>query len=195
MPDRKNPTRSLTPEEERQVFKTGFILSGGAITFMVASLLLVAYDVINLYPSKMNADILKGFAPRVEYALRYQTLLVSWLLFNVLITIYGRLTTRALNPLDEKTETSVQMIKCILTNSLESIVLSVFLQLIFVASAQPESVLKYIPLINIIQFVGRIAFFAGYPLKRAFGYMCTVWPNVILCAFNIYKLGEFVLGY
>lgn len=192
--ERKNPTRSLTPAEVKQVMRTGLILSVGAIAFMIVSLVLVGFDIVNLYPNKMNADILKGFAARTEYTLRYQTLLVTWLLANVLITIYGRITTKALNPLDENTETSVQMIKCILTNSFESIIISVFSQLIFVTFAEPAAVLKFIPLINIIQFIGRLAFFAGYPLKRAFGYMCTIWPNIILCAFNTYKLGEFMLG-
>lgn len=190
--ERSNPTRSLTPEEEKQVFKTGFILASGAIIFMLVSLGLVASELISLYPEKMNAEKLKGFATRVEYTLRYQTLLVTWLLVNVLITIYGRITTRALNPLDEKTETSVLMINRILSNSFESIIISVLLQLTFVTFAEPATVLKYIPLINIIQLVGRLTFFAGYPLKRAFGYMCTLWPNIIMCVFNVYKLAEFV---
>lgn len=172
----------------------GAILGVGSTLFMLGSLLLVWNEVISLHPKKMNAEILKGFAPRVEYALRYQTLLVTWLLINVCLTMFNRVKSRAFNPLDETTETGVQMINRVLTNSFESIVISVLAQLIFVSFAEPATILKLIPLINIIQFIGRVTFLAGYPLRRAFGYMCTLWPNLLLCSFNAYKLCEFMFG-
>lgn len=182
----------LTKEGRQRVIKVGFVLSASALLFMLGLALLVYKDFVRFYPSNMRAETLKGFASRMEYALRYQTLLVFWLMFNILITIYGRLTTKALNPLDETTEDNVQLLKNVLTNSFESVVVSVFSQLIFISFAEPELILTTIPLINIIQFIGRVAFFAGYPLHRAFGYQCTIIPNLILNIYNMYRLGSFV---
>lgn len=190
--NRKSYNRPLSAEDRRKVFKTGAVLSAAAFIFQVGLYLLVIFDVLNLHPKQMKEETLKGFSSRVEYALRYQTLLVFWLFFNVIVAIYGRLTTKAINPLDESTEAHVQIFKNVLTNSFESVVISVFSQLIFVSFAEPITVLKMIPLINIVQFVGRVTFFAGYPLKRAFGYQCTALPNLILNLYNMYKLGSFV---
>lgn len=184
--------RPLSEDDIKRVMKIGLILSLSAIVFMLGFAVLVHYDAVKLYPETTKVESLKGFASRVEYALRYQTLLVFWLTFNILATIYGRITTKALNPLDEKTEEKVQLFKNILTNSFESIVVSIFSQLIFVSFAEPAVILKFIPLINIVTFIGRVAFFAGYPLKRAFGYHCTLVPNTILTIYNMVKLGSFL---
>lgn len=190
--NRKSYNRPMTADDRRQFMKVGAVLATAALIFQVGLYLLVNFETVNLYPKQMTAENLKGFSSRIEYALRYQTLLIFWLLFNVFATIYGRLTTKAINPLDEKTEERVQIFKNVLTNSFESVVISVFSQLIFVSFAEPMTVLKMIPLINIVQFVGRVAFFAGYPMQRAFGFNCTVLPNVILNCYNLYRLGSFV---
>lgn len=190
--NRKSYNRPLSAEDRSRVFKTGAVMSAAAVTFQVGLYLLVLFDVLKLHPKQMKEETLKGFSSRVEYALRYQTLLVFWLLFNVIVTIYGRVVTKALNPLDDSTEAKVQIFKNVLTNSFESVVISVFSQLIFVSFAEPITVLKLIPLINIVQFVGRVTFFAGYPLKRAFGFNCTALPNIIMNVYNMYKLGSFL---
>lgn len=184
--------RPLSEDEMQQVFKVGAMLSIGAVVFMGLTTILVHTETIRLYPSSMSVEIVRGYAGRVEYALRYQTLLVSWLLFNVLATIYGRLSTKSINPLDSTTEDQVTAHKMILTNSFEQIVISVFAQLIFVSFASPEAILKFIPAVNIIQFVGRIAFFAGYPLKRAFGFQCSIVPNIVLVLYSLYKFFSFL---
>lgn len=177
------------------MFKVGMILMGSATIFMIGFFALTHYDITRLHPKSTTPEKLQGFASRVEYALRYQSLLVFWLVFNILATIFVRLSTLAINPLDETTEHRAQMMKFILTNSFESIVVSIFSQLIFVSYAEPVTVLKYIPLINIIQFVGRVAFLAGYPLRRAFGYHCTSLPTLVLTVYNLYKLGSFLEVY
>lgn len=187
--------RPMTKAEEKEVVKTGAILVVSSLLFMSVFALLVHFETIRLYPSTMNVDMVKGYAGRVEFTLRYQTLLVSWLLFAILNTIYGRLTNMAINPLDETKEPIVQSRKNILTNSLEQIVLSLFSQLIFVSFASPEAILKVIPLVNIIQFVGRITFQIGYPLKRAFGFQCSQLPTIFLVLYNLYKFFAFLVGY
>lgn len=185
-------SRPLSATEEEKIMKVGGVLVASAMTFMIGLGLLVHFDHVNLAPKEMKVEALKGFAGRAEYALRYQTLLVFWLFVNVILTIYGRVTTKALNPLDERTEQNVEMFKRILTNSFEQIVLSVFAQMTFVSFAEPETILKFIPFINIVQFVGRVSFMAGYPLYRAFGFNCSFVPTIVLIFYNLYSFGSFI---
>lgn len=175
--------------------KAALVLGGMAIIFMLGCAGLVHYDILKLHPKSTVADNLAGFSIRLEYTVRYQTLLIFWLLFNTLITIAARFKTMALDPLDEKSECKVQAFKNVLTNSFESIVVSVFSQLIFISYAEPHIILKYIPFMNVIQFIGRVAFFAGYPNKRAFGFQCTILPNIVMSLFNVYYLGRFLEFY
>lgn len=189
---RKSYTRPVTGEEERKLIKIASVAIASAITFMVVLALLIHFEHISLAPKDVKAESLRGFASRAEYAIRFQVLLVFNLLFNIFFTIYGRITTKAYNPLAEETEQHVELFKRILANSFEQTVLSVFTQLAFVSFAEPETVLKFIPYINIVQFVGRIAFFAGYPMHRAFGFNCTFTPTIILNVYNLYKFGSFI---
>ena len=176
------------------MFRNGAILSAAAFLFMGLFTLLVHLETIKLYPASMTVETVRGFSFRIEYALRYQTLLVTWLLFNVMATIFGRLSTKAINPLDSSSEENVQVHKNILTNTVEQTLVSVFAQLIFVSFASPEAVLKFIPLINIIFFIGRIAFFFGYPLKRALGFQMTVVPTIVLVIYNFVKFFSFIFN-
>lgn len=191
----KGYNRALSQEDEKRVIKIGIILAVAAFLFMSGFALFVHYDIVKLHPPSMSTEMVKGYAGRVELALRYQTLLVLWLMFNVMVIIYYRLTTKALNPLDERTEQRIQLFKNILTNSFETIIISVFSQLIFVSFATPATILKFIPLVNVIQFVGRATFYAGYPLFRSFGFVCTIFPNILMTAYNVYKFGSFIGAY
>lgn len=184
--------RQSSEERFEAVLKVGLVLAVSSLIFMTGFYLLVFYDVIQLYPKGWNEDLIKGFALKAEYTLRYQTLLMFWLLFSIFATIYGRIASKAINPLEERTEGRVAMFKSTLTNSFEQIFLSVVTQLIFVSFADSVMVLKYIPLVNVVQFIGRIAFFAGYPMKRSFGFLCTVLPTIVLNFYNVFKLGSFV---
>lgn len=190
--EHKNYNRELTADETKQVFRTGGILACLSFLFMGVMSLLNHFEAFRLFPSTVDEEIIRGYAGRVEFALRYQTLLVFWLMFNVLATIYCRISRLAINPLDEKSEQQVQMYKNILTNSYEQIVLSVFAQLIYISFASPQCILKTIPLVNIIQFIGRITFFAGYPMKRSFGFICTSFPTTILVLYDLYKFFSFL---
>lgn len=149
-------------------------------------------DVLRLYPRKFDVKSLTGFNSRFEYCLRYQTLLFFWLVFNVHTVIYARITKKALNPLVDSTEKHAQMQKNILTNSFEQIMISAFLQLAFASFADPESVLKFIPAVNVVQFIGRIAFYFGYPMYRTLGVSLTMTPNLLLLCFNVYRFGSFL---
>lgn len=177
---------------EAQFKKIAGGLAIAAFIFMGSFLLLVQVDVIKLYPSSSSAETLNTFGEKAEFAFHYQTLLVLWLIFNVFVVIYGRMIHKSINPLETKTEEYIQIYKNTLTNSFETIVISVMAQLVFISFASPTAVLKFIPMVNIIQFIGRIAFLAGYPFYRSFGFLCTIIPSIVLVLYSVFKLGSFI---
>lgn len=193
MPFGKLTSDPSSPDGDGIVLGTGLLACAAVLQAIVAAF--VHSDVIKLHPSTVTEKSLKEFPARIEYAFHYQTLLALWLLFNVMTTMFKRAASGAMNPMDETTEVRVKSIKAVLTNSLESIVLSVLLQLIFVSFAAPGCVLKCIPLINIIQFFGRITHYAGYPMYRGFGFSLTLMPNLLMAGYNLYKFGAFLQLY
>lgn len=179
-------------DEDRAIFRKAGFLSVCAILLVMSLGLLVHYDKVQLHPSNTTPEMLKGFSARIEYSLRFQTLYVTWLMFNVFATIHGRMRNMALNPLVESTEAPMLGLKNILTNSFEQFIISAFSQLILVSFAMPETVLRVIPLVNILQLIGRITFFIGYPKLRSFGMVCTLIPNAVMVGYNLYRLVGFM---
>lgn len=180
-------------QEYEPHFKTAYYLIGAAVGVMLVSFLLVCYDVVSFAPAVGTRNFSQNFGDKLQFTLKYQTLLVAWMVFNVMATIFVRIKNMAVNPLDDEPEKIVIPMRMILTNSLESIFISSLSQMIYITFVSTESVLKYIPLVNLLQFIGRIAFMYGYPMKRAFGYWLTLWPNLILNVINIYYLLIYIL--
>lgn len=162
-----------------------WLIIGGVVYFALN-------DTMKLYPNTIKLDALRGFNSRAEYSLRYQTLLYLWLVFNVHAVMYTRLTKKALNPLVDSTEKHAQMQKNILANSFEQIVTSSFLQLAFASFADATLVMKLIPAVNVVQFLGRIAFFVGYPMYRTLGFSLTMTPNLLMLGYNLYRFGAYL---
>lgn len=163
-----------------------------SIVFMGGVFYLAFMDIIKFYPNSIKMESLRGFNSRGEFALRYQTLLYGWLVFNVYSVMFVRVTKTALNPLVESTEKHTHSIKNILANSFEQIVISSFLQFGFVSFADPALTMKLIPVINMTQLLGRIFFFLGYPLYRTFGFSLTMMPNTALFCYNFFKFGAYL---
>lgn len=173
----------------KRIALAAFLLS---LTIIVGVIYFSVHEVIRLAPSSIRAETLKGFSARAEYALRYQTLLFGWLVFNVYAVIFTRLRRGALNPLVDSTEKHAQQMKNILTNSMEQIFLSSMLQLAFASFAEPTLFKNLVPAVNIVQFFGRIAFFFGYPYYRTLGYTLTSVPNTLMLGYNLYKFGSYL---
>lgn len=192
---RTTTVRPLKASELARLARIALVAFFLSISLMVGFFYLVMNDIVKLYPSIVTVEYLKGYSSRAEYALRYQTLLYFWLIFNIHSVIYVRISKKALNPLVESTEKHAQKQKNILTNSFEQIILSSVLQLIFVSFADHSHTMKLIPAINIVQFVGRIAFFAGYPYYRTFGVSLTMLPNTLLAGYNLYQFGSYMNFY
>lgn len=189
---REDPSRSLSEDEFQLLRKIAGGLGILAFVFMGSFFLLVHNDVVRLHPSNSGPESLGNFAEKAEFALHYQSLLALWLLFNILATLYGRITRRAVNPLHAKTEELVAFHKNVLTNSYEQVLLSVLAQLVFISFASPAAIVKYIPMVNIIMIVGRVTFFAGYPFYRTFGFLLSIVPTTVLVLYDIFKFGSYI---
>lgn len=75
---------------------------------------------------------------------------------------------------------------------MEQVFLSAMLQLAFASFAEPALIKNLIPAVNVVQFVGRIAFFFGYPYYRTLGYVLTSFPNTLLLGYNVFKFGSYL---
>lgn len=182
--------RSTSGEQNKRQMKIAVLLSILGALLAICLAFLIYKDIISLHPKSMKPEALKSFVSKLEYTVRYQALLACWLLFAVFATMFGRAKNKALNPLELGTEGSIQSYKNILQNSLEQIVIAVLGQFAFISYAEPSTVLKFIPLINILLLIGRIAFFVGYPLKRGVGMGITTFINTALIIYVIYRLGS-----
>lgn len=176
--------------ENDRVMKIGAIAITCSCTLQAILFYCCFKEIIKFGQHDATVESLQDFGARVQFAVRHQTPLLLWLVYNILAVIRVRVQKLAINPLDESTEHIVQARKNILTNSYEQLVLSMFLQLAFVGFADASLTMRLIPLINLLQFFGRIAFFIGYPLYRAFGFLLTVLPNQIMLVYNVYKYGS-----
>lgn len=190
--------RTKISEEDRKVYRIAMMLIAASTVILLGSFFLVYYDKISIHAAPENIDSFNNnILERLLYTFKYQTLLIFWLLFNVLATIFVRIRSMSIDPLNEDTESHPPLVgmKNILTNSLESIFICVMSQIIYVCFAHPVYVLKFIPLVNYLVFIGRITYMLGYPMKRSFGYHLTGWPNIALNVYNLYKFGSFAHFY
>lgn len=184
--------RPIVGEDWKKLFKVASASMAAAFAFMSIIFVLAYNNILKLYPSDMYAAELGTYMDRVQYAIRYQTLLILWLIINVHLVMYVRLTKKAVNPLTASTEHHCQAVKAVLTNSCEQILISLFAQLMVISYASPMTVLTMIPAINVVQFIGRVAFYFGYPIYRSFGMMLTLLPNTIMIFYGLFKFGDFI---
>lgn len=85
--------------------------------------------------------------------------------------------------------------KNILANTMEQTLLTIGSQLVLIAFASPKMLLNYIPFMNICFVVGRIAFWAGYPKYRAFGFCLSFIPSAFaikLCWFSALGISKWL---
>jgi len=162
---------------------------------MLASLVFVGTVTWVVWTGRVNlagnvtAEKLTGFGVKSEFVFRYQILSVLWLLFNVQAVIYNRLKVpQALDPLSGH-ESATQANRNILQNSVEQLLITLITQLSVISYLSGYYVIRVIPLMNLFYFIGRIAFFIGYPRYRTFGFITTQVPPLIAAAFAAYRFG------
>jgi hypothetical protein len=135
---------------------------------------------------KINIFQMSTYWHKLEFVLCYQTLGISWILFNMFYVISKRCKSEAINPMSGNEELT-QMARNIMSNSLEQFIMSSFAQIISISFVEANILIKIIPLINFLFIFGRLTFFLGYPKYRTFGFLCTAIPNTLLINYNLIK--------
>lgn len=78
----------------------------------------------------------------------------------------------------------------ILQNTFEQFILSAFAQFILISFLDEVWTLRTIPWINFLLLIGRITFYIGYPMYRAFGMFCGFIPTMGMICVAVYKFFE-----
>lgn len=156
----------------------------GAFTAVFVLYITYSYN-INLSPN-ITANDLIDFSSKLKFLFQYLTLGLTWLLLSVYFVVKVRVFSIAMNPMFGY-EHLTQAAKNNLTNSLEQFLLSSVSQLILITYIDSTVIIKLIPVINLLFFIGRIAFWFGYPQYRAFGFSLTLIPNSLMVCFNLFK--------
>jgi hypothetical protein len=134
-----------------------------------------------------SSVVLSSYWHKLEFVVCYQTIGISWILFNMFYVISKRIKTKAIDPTDPESEANVLVAKNIMQNSIEQFLMSAFAQIISISFIDKSILIKVIPLINILFVIGRITFWLGYPKYRTFGFMCSAIPNTLLINYNLIK--------
>jgi len=134
-----------------------------------------------------NSVQISSYWHKLEFVVCYQTIGISWILFNMFYVISKRCNTKAIDPLDKEAEEEVAVAKNIMQNSIEQFLMSAFAQIISISFLDKSILIKVIPLINLLFVLGRVTFWLGYPKYRTFGFMCSAIPNTLLINYNLIK--------
>ncbi|KAI1279040.1 hypothetical protein HDE_14117 [Halotydeus destructor] len=149
-----------------------------------------SYHLVNTGVLKLGgatqAATLKNFSAKAEFTVRYWILPMVWIVLAIFNVGRGRGKHNALNPLTAN-EPLVQVQKNILTNSIEQTLFTFGVQLSMLPYLTADQVLKFIPLINVLFFVGRFLFAIGYPNYRSTGFGMTHFPTLFACMWTFYK--------
>lgn len=121
------------------------------------------------------------------FALRWQALSGTTLLFSIFRVGFARGRTGAIDPLSGDSDAKIAAYTRPLQNTLEQLLLNVVGQLALSTYLEPQN-LRLIPALVLAFVVGRILFFIGYPNKRGAGFMLTFFPTIATYLANLYFL-------
>lgn len=184
-PEPRSQGQHHIPTHIKVIAVIAFIVS----TVLVAVTAKLAWDGKLTVLSIKNVDIkkLQTFGEKLQFAAKYWSLPLFWLLTRWQVVVYKRVTTRAVDPLSEN-EDIVHESNQILNNSMEQILMSIISQVSLIAYLSSQQTVALIPLINVWHLIGRIAFWIGYPKYRTFGVMSTLTPTVMSVGYCLYQL-------
>lgn len=165
--------------------KVAFFLGLVSASFItsVAVYLVQTGDYLILPPKPVYYP--QSFASKLEFSARYWILGVVWLLFSMTHVMMRRIYG-AMNPL-AGTEGIVVKAKNILSNSMEQFFASLVVQVSAITYFSGDEVVRCIPIMNVMYFIGRAAYWFGYPKYRTFGFCVTFFPTIVVAAYTLYK--------
>jgi len=154
----------------------------------ILSIIILDDKYLNLnFGGNMSAVQISSYWHKLEFVLCYQSLGISWILFNMFYIISKRIKSGSPDPMEGNSDAGVQEAKNIMQNSIEQFLMSAFAQIISISFMDKSLLIKVIPMINILFLIGRITFWLGYPKYRTFGFMCSAVPNTLIINYNLIK--------
>ena len=154
-------------------------LVGTVLLLVGLATLPLAYNLVDngtvRLSGRIRANDLKTYSSRLDFTSRYFVLVASWLVINVLYAITRRVKTGVADPTVDQPE-PILVANNILRNSIDQAIIIVLAQLALIPFLTGSQTIKFIPLINIVWFAGRVTFFLGYPGYRGFGWAWTFAP-------------------
>ena len=160
-----------------------FAFAAASLVTAVAVHLVLTGQFLVLPPNPLFTP--QSFASKLEFTARYWILGGIWILFSMCHVMLKRMFS-GFDPLSGS-ETLIAKSNNILRNSIEQLFLSIIVQVSAITYFSGEEVLRCIPIVNAMYFVGRIAFWFGYPKYRTFGFCLTIFPTTLLCMYSVYK--------
>jgi len=182
---------NLTPEEREiylQYTRRGLFLTAFATAFLSFFVYLVIDDILT-FSGPMKAQDLSDFASRLKFLFRFQTLNLFWLMFCMYWVISKRMGTPAVERVIEYDHLTA-LAQRHFTNTIEQYLMSLLSQLILITYLDASNIIRYIPAINVLFFIGRFTFWIGYPKHRTFGFMINNFALLATVAYNLYKFGQ-----
>ena len=169
----------------------GLLLIGG-IVFMYMITNQVVNGKLKLSPNGLNRfNNLTTFVDKLQFTLLHLTFPAFLLQVQVLLTIFKRLSTMAVDPSPEN-DKHVFRANSILRNYFEQFIISAFAQFALISHLSAKQTLQYIPLMNLFFVIGRVTFYLGYPRSRSFGFMLNMLPSLYALVLSAYEFLVFV---
>jgi len=161
-----------------------WILHGLAILVVPGAILLAKEGYLPRFTLRTDSADIVTFSDRVFFTFEWFVLIAVWLAFSVAWVIRCNCkSTGGCDPTVQRSELS-QEAQRLLTNSIEQAVLTIVAQLALVPFITGEETIRLIPLINLAWFIGRIAFFYGYPQRRGIGFGLSYFASLAIIAYS-----------
>jgi len=153
----------------------------------VAAMVAAVAGIYQVWPANPG---LTDVGARLAFALQANAFAVLPLLVGVIFVGNNRFLSEAIDPTLHKEDLATQINGRVLENTLQQYVLFLIGTLALSVNLAPDQ-MKVIPAAAVVFVVARVAFWIGYrirPLYRAFGMAATVYLNIGILAFALWKI-------
>jgi len=187
--DTGTATKEAVPEDPiKQALRRATMGSLVCVLFIaILSIIILDEKYLNLNFGGSYAVQISSYWHKLEFVLCYQSLGISWILFNMFYIIVKRIKSGTGDPMEGNSNPGVREAQMIMQNSIEQFLMTAFAQIISISFMDKSLLIKVIPMINILFLIGRITFWLGYPKYRTFGFMCSAVPNTLIINYNLIK--------
>lgn len=173
------------------------LISGLALLPIAYQLALLGY--LDILAGNVTGYDLATFADKLEFTVKYFTLPAVWLVWNIIYVEVRRIQVGAgldvhATP-EGKHVNNFDIGQRVLANSVEQVLVSVTTQLALTAIVDGYTLVRTIPILNFLWFIGRVFYFLGYPKYRCFGWPLTFYSIAAASLYTLYAFVRFFLFY